>query len=227
MDKYTNKYMKKYKNLVFDVGSVLVGYRWRDMLTDHGLTEDEADKYGKMIFRDPLWLHLDMEDISYQDVVERYVEEYPEHEELTRWFFRHPEKMSVSRNEIWKKVARLREKGYRIYILSNYSSVLFEAHTKGASFRDNLDGKVISYMIHKIKPEPEIYQYLFSEYDLDPEESVFFDDREENVLASAKNGMDAVRILSEQHLDTLLDQLLTKDVMNDPENCMYRASDII
>ena len=31
--------MKKKKNIIFDVGDVLIHYRWKEMLMDYGLTE--------------------------------------------------------------------------------------------------------------------------------------------------------------------------------------------
>ena len=34
--------MKKYKNIIFDVGDVLLDYRWRTMLQDYGLSQSEA-----------------------------------------------------------------------------------------------------------------------------------------------------------------------------------------
>ena len=37
------------KNIIFDVGDVLLEYRWHDMLTDYGLEDGEADKVGKLM----------------------------------------------------------------------------------------------------------------------------------------------------------------------------------
>lgn len=59
-------------------------------------------------------------------------------------------------------------------------------------------------MIHKAKPDEAIYKALCDKYNLDKSESIFFDDREENVDGAMKFGIKAVRILSEQ---VLLDEL--------------------
>ena len=200
--------MKAYKNLVFDVGSVLIGYRWKEMLMEHGLSEEEAVSYANHIFRNPLWLQFDLEILPFEEVVEKYVKAYPDYEELTEWFFSNAEQMAQARPKLWELVGKLKEKGYKIYILSNYSSVLFRLHTEKATFHQYLDGKVISYMMHKVKPDAEIYRYLFTQYHLKPEESLFFDDHEENVIASKENGMDAVQIMSEEHLIKILEQIL-------------------
>ena len=37
------------KNIIFDVGEVLLGYRWKEMLMDYGLKESEAIRVGNLI----------------------------------------------------------------------------------------------------------------------------------------------------------------------------------
>ena len=44
------------RNLIFDVGNVLLGYRWYEMLTqDYGLSHEEANRIGNEIFETDLW----------------------------------------------------------------------------------------------------------------------------------------------------------------------------
>lgn len=154
------------RNLVFDVGGVLLEYRWQDMFRQQGLSEEEIGKLEQVLFRDEIWA--------------------------------------------WK--LDLKEKGYRIYLLSNYSQEMFEKHTKGASFLKVLDGGVISYQIHAIKPDHEIYETLLKRYDLKPEECVFLDDRLENVEGGKRAGMEAVQITSREMLHGLLNQILEADM---------------
>ena len=201
----------KYRNLVFDVGGVLLDYRWKDMLrVDRGMSEERGIEFGTRIFLDPLWKQLDLENLSYDEVVEQYVARYPEDEEDIRWFFSHIELMPTPRPDIWEMVHQCKLAGYRIYLLSNYSSYMFSVHAKaaGATFFRDLDGQMFSYEIHEIKPDAPIYQALFRKYDLKPEECLFFDDREENVEGSRACGMDAIQILSEAQLAEELQKLL-------------------
>ncbi|MDD6351904.1 MAG: HAD family phosphatase [Lachnospiraceae bacterium] len=194
--------MKNYKTIVFDVGDVLMQYRWKDMLMDYGLSESEAVRIGNEMFDDPrkLWHQLDLATKTDDEIISEYEEEYPEDIEVIRWFIHHGEYMNVARPKTWKRVHELKEKGYQIYLLSNYSYTLFKRHTRYADFMADIDGMIVSYMIHKAKPEPEIYQTLFRVYDLDPKDCIFFDDRLENVEASIAQGMDAEQVLSEEDL---------------------------
>ena len=69
---------------------------------------------------------------------------------------------------------------------------------------DKLDGRVVSYEFHKMKPEPEIYEILLEKYGLIPEECLFFDDTKENVDAAKNIGIDAIQVFSE---DMLIEEL--------------------
>lgn len=183
------------RNLVFDVGGVLLEYRWQDMFRQQGLSEEEIGKLEQVLFRDEIWAwKLDTGAITVAQAIVEFREK------------------GVPRPEIWQQVVDLKEKGYRIYLLSNYSQEMFEKHTKGASFLKVLDGGVISYQIHAIKPDHEIYETLLKRYDLKPEECVFLDDRLENVEGGKRAGMEAVQITSREMLHGLLNQILEADM---------------
>ena len=196
--------MKTYRNLVFDVGGVLIGFRWQDMLADYGMDPEKAQTFGTTLFSDPLWKELDRECVPFEQNIGKYMEKYPALKKDIRWFFDNAEQMAVPRPRVWKEIHRLKEKGYHIYLLSNYSSVLFEKHVGGAAFHQDLDGRIVSFEVHQLKPDPDIYKTLFSTYGLNPEECLYFDDLEENVLASRQQGMDAVLVDSEEGLLNIL-----------------------
>lgn len=196
------------KNLIFDVGNVLLEYRWHQMLLDYGLTKEEAAVAGPLFFEHETWKELDLGNIPVEDVIVLYEQRLPQYADLIRWFLTHLELMPIPRPDVWEKVHALKEKGYKIYLLSNYNEDFFRVHTQGAAFLEDIDGKVVSYEIHKIKPEPEIYQYLLDKYKLQPEESVFFDDRPENTQTAEDLGMKTYTITSKEYLLHVLDEFL-------------------
>ncbi len=198
----------KYKNIVFDVGHVLLSYRWKEMMVDYGYTPEEAEAFYQMTCRDPLWAEFDLENWSFQEVVDKFIEKNPSHADAIRYFFNHKSDMSLPRPGVYQRCEKLVEQGYRLYILSNYSSVLFAEHTKNISIMDKFSGMMVSYMIHIGKPDRRIYEALYREYGIDPADSLFYDDREENIEASKKSGMDAILVESEEMLERSLDKLL-------------------
>lgn len=200
------------KNIIFDIGSVLIGYRWKDMCLEAGWEEEKAEKIGRGFFLSPLWPDFDAGLVGTGELVESIAEKYPELREDARWFITSGKKMIIERPKVWERVKKLKEKGFGLYLLSNYSEELFAVHTDGLPFVELVDGGVISYQIHEIKPNPAIYRHLLQKYQLKPEECLFFDDRPENTEAARKLGMAAVTVEdgSEELLLQELEKLLTE-----------------
>ena len=48
------------KNFIFDIGGVLLEYRWADMLMDHGLSRENAIATGTTMANDPQWAGMDL-----------------------------------------------------------------------------------------------------------------------------------------------------------------------
>ncbi len=201
---------EKVKNIIFDVGNILLGYRWSGMLLEHGLDEERVKRVGKGIFDSPYWTDFDAGRIRIKELLNAFSKEHPDLEEDARWFLEHAKLMRVERPEVWELVKKLKEKGYHIYLLSNYSEELFTIHTEGTPIMGLTDGAVVSYQIHELKPEPPIYEYLLEKYQLKREECLFFDDRPENTEAARKLGIAAVTIRggSEKLLKEELGKLL-------------------
>lgn len=203
--------MKVIKNIILDIGDVLLEYRWHDMLTDYGLTDEDAEKVGTLMFSDNLWHELDLAVMTYDEIVRQYTDNYPEYADTIQWFLSHGEFMHVKREDVWEKVHKLKEKGYKIYILSNYSENLFTKHTSDAPFIKLADGVVVSYQIHLTKPDEKIYRYLLDKYNLKAEECLFFDDRQENTEGAIKLGINAITVTSKELLLEELDKILESE----------------
>lgn len=73
---------------------------------------------------------------------------------------------------------------------------------------NDIDGKVVSYQIHEIKPNSKIYLYLLDKYNLKADQCLFFDDREQNVEGAEKLGIHAIRVESKEQLLGELEKLL-------------------
>lgn len=199
------------KNIIFDVGGVLLEYRWKEMLMEYGLTEEQALQLGGVIFENSIWSRkMDMGLLSIEEAISLLGTRYPAYADAIGWFLRNGEQMAVPRQEVWDKVTTLKRQGYGIYILSNYSEELFRKHTSGASFLEALDGGVVSYQVHMIKPEEGIYKALLDKYGLRAQDCIFFDDRQENVEAARRMGMQAVQVQSREMLNEQLEERINE-----------------
>ncbi len=199
------------KNVVFDIGDVLMTYHWNYVLEMGGLSEEESNRVGWLIFADPLWTDMDLGKVNLSQARILYREKYPEDATAIDYFLDHPEMMPVPRPDIWEYARKLKEKGYKLYVLSNYSEELLKIHTGTAEFWKYMDGGIVSYQVGICKPNPEIYQALLHKYELVPEECIFFDDRPENVEGAIALGMQSVCITGRDVLVNELEKLLHEE----------------
>ncbi|MBX9831179.1 HAD-IA family hydrolase [Candidatus Babeliales bacterium] len=85
---------------------------------------------------------------------------------------------------------------YNLYLFSNFDAESFELLKKQhPQLFACFDGLVISGSAGFMKPDREIFDYLFTTYKLDPHECLLIDDQEENVEAGLKLGMQTIRLL--------------------------------
>lgn len=193
------------KNIIFDVGNVLLGYRWAEALADTGLSLEEANSVNELMFNNSLWVDFDAGNIDRDGLIEAYGKLYPKYKENIKQFLIHSERMPLARPKVWERVHRLKEVGYKIYLLSNYSEYLFNMHTANLPFMDDLDGRLVSYEVHRVKPDKDIYEILLSRYGLEPSESVFLDDRPENTATAQSLGIKSYTVDGIENICDILD----------------------
>ena len=100
---------------------------------------------------------------------------------------------------------------YKIFILSNTNPIHIEGVEAilGQSFpikhlSELCDKVYLSYEMGKAQPEIAIYQQVINENNLNPAETMFFDDSEINLAGAQKIGIQTMLISSKQ---TILDML--------------------
>ena len=110
-----------------------------------------------------------------------------------------------------KWLKSLKDRGYHVYLLSNYPRRLVALHTPRFHFLPYTDGRVVSYECHITKPDERIYQRLSSKYNLIPEECIFLDDRQANLDAAEKLGFNTLLVTDPIAVRTELDNILEKE----------------
>lgn len=85
---------------------------------------------------------------------------------------------------------------HHLYLLSNFDSESFAIlKTQHPELFACFDGLVVSGTAGCMKPDDEIFDYLFSTYKLNPQECLFIDDQEENTTAGNNHGMKTILLL--------------------------------
>jgi putative hydrolase of the HAD superfamily len=202
------------KNVVFDIGKVLIGFDWDRYIA--GLFDEEtASHVTAAMFGGSDWKELDRAVLSVDEIVERFHAAGRGYEEAIDEAFARVGECVARRDWVIPLVDSLRERGYRVYFLSNMSEHVMGSNPEAYDFVDHMDGGVFSCHVRLIKPDPAIFHALFDKYGLTPEECLFVDDQPDNIWASKKLGMKAIRYRDPEQLAADLGQALAKDAGKD------------
>lgn len=93
-----------------------------------------------------------------------------------------------------KLVSLLKEKGYHLYIISNFHLNAYNRFLKKQDWFTLFDGAIISAKEKLIKPDLRIYKLLLERYHLNADECLFIDDSLDNINACKNVGMDAIHL---------------------------------
>lgn len=180
------------KNIILDIGNVMLDYSWRSNLETFSFTEDVKERVANAVFLNPDWNEEDRGVLTQEEMMKLFIENDPEIEKEIRIVMENIDGnlREYPYTNTW--IPELQKMGYRVYLLSNFGEQQLHDSRKKMKFVEQADGALLSFKYQLIKPDDKIYQKLFEIFDLNPEECLFFDDREDNVEASIRNGMDAV-----------------------------------
>lgn len=183
------------RNVVFDVGKVLIGWSPEVSMDMIGFTTEEKQAVMRALFTDTsIWNEEDRGVKTREEMQEFLVSQAPEIGDLILRFYENAV-ISVTPLDYTRDwITALRKAGYGVYVLSNFGEYAqHRAVELGAiNFMDLLDGYIYSYMIHEIKPDRAIYDALIDKYGLEPAECVFIDDVERNVEGARAAGMQGI-----------------------------------
>lgn len=178
--------------VIFDIGNVLADFKVWDYLKSYGYDDETNKRIAENTFESENWCEVDRGVLSYKELTDLMSRNCPDlHGKIDRFLINLDE--SITENEYSVElIDRLKEKGLKVLVLSNYGKDTFEAGRKKFEFLSHIDGGIISCYVKLVKPEPEIYETLIEKYSLEPEKALFFDDRQENIDAAVRCGFNAV-----------------------------------
>ena len=172
------------KNVVFDLGRVVFAQ-------DPAKSTAEFKQFFSYVSLTPMpqfWTDYDMGVLSFDQVAE----ELAAYRGVEPKFAREMITIAIGKQETIrpteKLIDELKAAGYKLFVLSNMSREFIDFLRKQKVY-ENFDGDVVSCEVGIVKPMPEIYDLLLERFDLDPAETIFIDDRKENVDAAAAKGI--------------------------------------
>lgn len=197
------------KNIVFDIGNVLAGFVWKEFFRSFGFSDEVFEKLADATVRSSFWNEMDRGKLSDEELLEGFIKNDSSIEKEIREVFENVEEIIQRFDYAIPWIRELKEKGYHIYVISNFSRKAHVECIKALDFLEEIDGEILSYQVKLIKPSPEIYQLLCSKYNLKAEECVFIDDLPKNVEAARKEGMKGLIFESLDQAKRELEEILS------------------
>ena len=197
------------KNLVFDMGNVLI--EWNSEKILQAITDDIKlqNLLRKEVFETGLWVQTDEGVKTREEMIEivtaKIGEEYRnEITQLSRYWYKYVDVYT----KVQDRIIELSKNGYNIYILSNTAYTFYDLVKEGYLPAASIaKGIVLSCEEKVLKPNEIIYNILLERYNLDPHDAMFFDDLSENIWGAARCGINGFVVENERELLTYLDKL--------------------
>ena len=200
-----------YKNIIFDLGGVMVDFAPKDFLLDRFCNAAIEDKVYRLTFGSETWQKLDAGLCTRyegnQAMMAAAQEEgcaFEVQEVLENWA-----SILRVRRRMVELVRRLKNHGYCVYYLSNIPEDILPLLMR-RGLEGVFDGGVASCDVHINKPDPRIYKILLDKYHLKAGECIFIDDNRANVQTAFQLGMNSIQM--RESVDTLVRSLATCNV---------------
>ena len=189
------------KNIIFDIGGVLADFRLKEFLSEKGFDAAMIRRILKASVLSPYWGKFERGETTEEETLKGFASTDPEIEEDIRAAYSNVAGMLTSRDYAIPLVQGLKEAGYKVYYLSNYSKKAYDECGESLAFMPYMDGGIVSFRVGMTKPDPEVFRLFLEQYDLKAEECAFVDDTEENVLAAQAIGFYGIHFVSYEQLD--------------------------
>lgn len=189
------------KNIVFDFGGVLIQYDYAANLPKYGVSNEDTDFFLHNIITQENNDLVDLADFPWSHYISQWKREWPDYAGVIDIYDRHYTDFYT--NEMDGIVGLMRElktMDFRLLGLSNWGPRVHEIMAKLPRPFSLLDGYMISYQVHLLKPHREIFDLFCQKFDVRPEESLFIDDRPDNIQGAIAAGWHSVEFRDAEQL---------------------------
>ena len=182
---------------------------WPGYIKQYGFDTEKEDAITRALVDGPVWKELDRAVWSMDQILEGFMSLAPQYRDDVRTVFLNSGKFIHRQEYAIPWITSLKERGYHVYFLSNYSQWMIEETKKTLDFLPYLEGGIFSCDVQKIKPNKGIYQEFLKKYPaVRPCESVFLDDSPANVQTAKELGFYGIVVKNHEQAKQELESLL-------------------
>lgn len=186
---------------LFDLGGIFFDWDPRFFYKSIFSSQKELNYFLDKICNDKWNLKQDA-GRSIKDGERDLISKFPDYQSEIKMYY--PNHRKMIKNTYQTSIDLLKElklKNYLCFVLSNWSSETFVGMIDEYPFLKNFDGMIISGQEKLTKPNKEIYELAINKFDLIPKETVFIDDRLENIEAAKKLNFKTVHLLNPDKIE--------------------------
>ncbi len=177
------------KAIFFDLGNVLVSFSHQKMLKKLAkLSKLPEMQIEKLFFLTGIGKAYENGSLTTKQVFELFSKKSPEKLHYPQFVQAACEIFSPIDQTI-DLLPKLKEKGLKLFLLSNTSKVHFQFIKENYSFLSLLDGTILSFEEGVSKPNIAIYEKALQRVNLKSCECYFVDDQEDNIFAAKSVGL--------------------------------------
>jgi len=199
------------KKVIFDLGNVLVKFNPKNLFRKIFTTEEEVDFFLHNICT---WDWHIQQDLVYDtsQAATPLIQKYPQYKEAIEAFYERFLEMIEGNYEANIQLAlSIQKLGYPIYILSNFPGDQFEKYRHNNNYIDQFDDRIISGDVGLAKPDKKIYELAIKKFNLVPENSLFIDDKIENIKGAESVGIKTIHLRKPEDLKILINKFINVD----------------
>ncbi|MGC8903062.1 MAG: HAD family hydrolase [Fervidobacterium sp.] len=196
------------RNIVFDLGRVLINWQPYEYISNK-FGKESAEFLDKHLFNSLEWNLMDKGKLTEDQLWDIFVERFPHYSTVIQDLKYNVTSLLVEIKENTRLLRPLKDFGFKLYVLSNFSNGNFDYVVKRFDFFNYFDGMVISSHVGQIKPDKEIYETFIKIYKLDPKQSLFIDDKRENIQTAKELGFHVIHLTDHSLLKSELEEKLS------------------
>jgi len=194
--------------IIFDYGNVLL--EWDPRFVYERYFPDDPEGMERF-FREVNFMEWNAQQDkgrTFKEGVAALSKQFPQHSHLIQAYHDHwKDSIGGSISGTVDIMKQLKEAGYKLYGLSNWSAETFPYAREKYDFFALFDDMVISGEVGHAKPDPRIFQILLDRIGRPTQECLFIDDSLTNIQQAREMGFPAIHFQSPEQLKASLHQL--------------------
>jgi len=195
------------KNIIFDLGDVLVRFDPDWYLKSEGLNNVEVELVRDKFFLSKEWAYLDIGIITRDEAKEVIISRNKKYKYILSKFIDNYPNMYKSIDCNVEILNELKNRRYKLYFLSNFHKKAFLTIREQFKFFKLFDDGVVSAFVKLLKPYRSIYLKLVEKNGIKPRESIFIDDARANIEAAEKLGFGTIHLNNPAELSYALSHM--------------------